>query len=346
VSNADKALERANHAQEVARSGQTFPSTVAGFFQDTTNRARIDRLLPKDIGLDAKKLLQVAINCVRMEPKLAACNVESFVGALMGLASLGLIPGAFPGHAYLIPFGKEVTPIIDYKGYIHLGKRDGDVSDVFANVIYSNDDYEWGDCDPTTMRPSIKHRRATGDRGERIAVYAVTHFDSGDFRIDYMDAEEVEKRHAVSKAKNGDLWTKWTDNAWKKTVIREARKFWRLLPETDERLAVVDERISTQLSPATIAPEPGQPDPFAGQVIDSEATEDENPSDGMDTAAEPGIAKNTLQKLAIATKDIDEEHWRAYMREHYAVDSRKDLTDAQGQEMLAWAVFTKGTHNA
>jgi phage recombination protein Bet len=83
-------------------------------------------------------------------------------------------------------------------------------------------------------------------------------------------------------------------------------------------------------------------DPVSGEVIDAEATEDENPSDGMDTAAEPGIAKNTLQKLAIATKDIDEDHWRAYMKEQYAVDSRKKLTENQGQEMLAWAVFTKG----
>jgi recombination protein RecT len=340
--NAERARDAAAHAGEVARQGQTFPATVAGFFQDPTNRARIDRLLPKDIGLDAKKLLQVAINCVRMEPKLATCNVESFVGALMGLASLGLIPGAFPGHAYLIPFGREVTPIIDYKGYIHLGKRDGDVSDVFANVIYSNDDYEWWDCDPTTMRPSIKHRRATGDRGERIAVYAVTHFDSGDFRIDYMDAEEVEKRHAVSKAKNGDLWTKWTDNAWKKTVIREARKFWRLLPETDERLAVVDERVSTQLSPATIAPEPGQADPFAEQVIDVEATEDETGQDGTGTAEAPSIAPKTLQKLAIALKDMDEDTWRAHMKETYGVDSRKKLSENDGQAFLAWAIFTKG----
>jgi phage recombination protein Bet len=83
-------------------------------------------------------------------------------------------------------------------------------------------------------------------------------------------------------------------------------------------------------------------DPVSGEVIDCEATEDETPPDGTGTAAEPGIAANTLTKLSIALKEIDEDHWRAYMKEQYAVDSRKKLTENQANEMLAWAVFTKG----
>jgi hypothetical protein len=39
---------------------------------------------------------------------------------------------------------------------------------------------------------------------------------------------------------------------------------------------------------------------------------------------------------------MDEDTWRAHMKETYGVDSRKKLSENDGQAFLAWAIFTKG----
>ena len=73
--------------------------------------------LPKHINSD--RFVRIAITTIRQNPKLAQCNQESLLGALMVSAQLGLEPGVL-GQCYLIPYGRECQFQIGYKGMIEL----------------------------------------------------------------------------------------------------------------------------------------------------------------------------------------------------------------------------------
>ena len=58
------------------------------------------RALPNHMS--PERLGRIALTCVRLNPELAKCTPQSFLGALFVSAQLGLEPVA--GLAYLLPF--------------------------------------------------------------------------------------------------------------------------------------------------------------------------------------------------------------------------------------------------
>ena len=73
------------------------------------------------------------------------------------------------------------------------------------------------------LHRDIKHRPATGDRGELTHVYAVVNFVNGGQSFVVLDRAEVMKRKAVSKTADfkGGMWSEWEDRAWRKTALRQ-----------------------------------------------------------------------------------------------------------------------------
>lgn len=98
---------------------------------------RLASIATKQLGPD--KFIQMAIEALRKNPKLDGCDPMSFLNAMLQSISLGLEPNTPLGHCYFIPFGKEVTFIIGYKGYLELTKRHPSVVSVKAEVVYEDD---------------------------------------------------------------------------------------------------------------------------------------------------------------------------------------------------------------
>ena len=87
---------------------------------------------------------------------------NSFIGAMMNAAQLGLEPNTTLGQAYLIPYGKQVQFVLGYKGLIDLAYRSGEVAIVRAETVFKNDEfvYELG------FEPKLIHRpKLDGGRG-------------------------------------------------------------------------------------------------------------------------------------------------------------------------------------
>lgn len=101
--------------------------------------------LPKH--LNSERFTRIAITTIRQNPKLAECNAESLLGNLMTIAQLGLEPGVL-GQCYLIPFKNNKLGTIEcqfqlgYKGMIELLRRTGQLSDIYAYTVYSNDEFD------------------------------------------------------------------------------------------------------------------------------------------------------------------------------------------------------------
>ena len=105
---------------------------------------------------------------------------QSFLGAMMTAAQLGLEPNTPLGQAYLLPYWNskanayECQFQLGYKGLLDLAYRSGEISVIQAHVVYENDtfDYSFG------LDPQLKHIPAKSDRGAPIFVYEMCIRDS------------------------------------------------------------------------------------------------------------------------------------------------------------------------
>lgn len=215
--------------------------------------------------MSAERLVRIALTTLRLNPKLAECTPESFLGALFQSAQLGLEPNV-EGQAYLIPYcsskkitdsetGKtkwtkvnEVQFQIGYKGYIELFYRHGAAEYVDMHTVYENDIFEYS----YGTNSYLKHCPVLKNRGNAIAYYAVAKLKNGGSVFKVMGRDEcIEhgKTHSkcyISKVWNDDTksyksvtphfdenspWAKDPNSMCKKTVLIQLAK---LLPKSIE----------------------------------------------------------------------------------------------------------------
>jgi recombination protein RecT len=198
----------------------------------TTVLALIDRQKPelaKVLGSPAQveRFARIVQTEMRRTPKLFECEPASLLGAMMLSAQLGLEPGPL-GHVYLVPFGREVTFIVGYKGMVELAYRSGQVKDVTARVVRDGDSFDYREG----TRPFLDHRPA-GPPGERewTHAYAVARTKAGGapFAVLYPEDVARAKARSASAKKPGGPWDTDTEAMWRKTAVRRLAPF---LPQT------------------------------------------------------------------------------------------------------------------
>src|SRR5690625_1290056 len=229
----------------------------------------IEKALPKH--MDADRLARIALTTIRTTPKLMECNLPSLMGAVMQAAQLGLEPGLI-GHCYIIPYGKEATFIIGYKGMIDLARRSGHIQSIYSHAVYEKDefDYELG------LHPKLEHKpHMDGERGEFIGAYAVAHFKDGGYQMEFMPKSEIEKRRQASPGGRSKYspWNNYYEEMANKTVIRH---MWKYLPISVELQQAVAHDEGTARSIKDITPDDDlfldAPEPI--EVESEEETED------------------------------------------------------------------------
>lgn len=231
---------------------------------EQTGLIELVRRSTKELGkalpthLSPERMVRIALTSIRLNPKLAACTPESFLGSLFVLAQVGLEPIA--GRAYLIPFknsrkilvnGKEewrsvmeVQAILGYKGLIELFYRHESALSIEMHTVRKNDqfDYQYG-----TM-PYLKHKPAIGqDRGEAIGYYAIARTKGGGSIFRFMTRDECIE-HGMKHSKTYDKttgaffpdspWAKDTDAMCMKTVLIQLAKVLPLSIEMQRAIAI------------------------------------------------------------------------------------------------------------
>lgn len=204
--------------------------TVASLMADPAIKKQMALALPKHLTAD--RLARIATTEIRRVPALAQCNPESFLGAVMQCAQLGLEPSNGLGHAYLIPFGNgkdkkgrsNVQLIIGYRGMIDLARRSGQIVSLSARAVYEGDEfsYQFG------LNEDLKHIPADGENGGALThVYAVARLQGGGVQFEVMSRKQIEAVRAQSaSAKLGSSpWHTHFEEMAKKTVIRRLFKY-------------------------------------------------------------------------------------------------------------------------
>ena len=180
-----------------------------------------------------ERFARMATTAVTQTPALATCTPQSFIGAMLTAAQLGLEPNTPLGQAYLIPYGSNCQFQLGYRGLIELAHRSGDIKSIEAHVVYANDefDFEFG------LDPKLKHKPAKRDRGDATWVYAVYHTKEGGYGFEVMSVEDINRHKAkYSKAKNSPWNDAWDEMA-KKTVIKKVLKYAPLKTEFARAMA-------------------------------------------------------------------------------------------------------------
>jgi recombination protein RecT len=188
-------------------------------------------VLPKHMTADRQaRLLCTAIN---KTPKIAECTISSVMQCMIDCSAMGLEPDG--RRAHLIPYGKTLTLIVDYKGLVELIYRSGAVEFIDAFCVYENElaidpaladekhpdgrarfEIEYG------ANPDVFHKPLlTDEPGAFIGAYAIAHMKGvSKPKFAWMSKAQIDKIRSRSKAANNGPWASDYEEMAKKTTIR------------------------------------------------------------------------------------------------------------------------------
>lgn len=232
-------------AQQNAVQPDGEKTTMRGYIK--AMEGEIAKALPSVIT--PERFTRMVLSAISVNPKLAQCTPQSFLGAMMTAAQLGVEPNTALGQAYLIPYNNhgtlEAQFQLGYKGLIDLAYRSGEVSIIQAHVVYENDEFEY----ELGLDPQLKHIPAKEARGEPVYYYAMFKTKDGGYGFEVMSIEDVQA-HArkYSKSYNNGPWKSNFDEMAKKTVLKKVLKYAPLKSDFVRGISQ-DETIKTSLSP-------------------------------------------------------------------------------------------------
>ena len=199
------------------------PTSLAGIVCSDSFKAQMKLALPKTMTAD--RMARIVLTECRRTPSLLKTNQESFLGAVLQCAQLGLEPGSALGHCYLLPFRtKDKTLhcqlIIGYRGMIDLARRSGQIVSLQAYTVHEKDDFSW----KLGLSPDIHHvPSAEADRGKMVYVYAVAKLKDGGIQFEVMSRAEVEAIRKQSKAGTTGPWVTHFDEMAKKGLSLDTK---------------------------------------------------------------------------------------------------------------------------
>lgn len=230
-----------------------------------------------------ERFTRMVLSALSGNPTLQQCTPQSFLGAMMTAAQLGVEPNTPLGQAYLIPYKNhgilECQFQLGYKGLLDLAYRSGEISSVQAQIVYENDRFEYS----YGLEPTLTHVPAMSERGEATHVYAVFRTKDGGYGFEVMSMDDCRKharRH--SKAYNDGPWQTNFEEMAKKTVLKRVLKYAPLKSDFARGVAQ-DETVKVDISEdmySVPAETPVYETDENGVVIDAPAAEESGEEHG------------------------------------------------------------------
>lgn len=286
---ADNKASAARAAVKEASSGELAVRTEPNLRDLVAlNEGEIAKALPN--AIEAARYVRIVQTEIRKNPKLLECSPQSFLGAVLTAAQLGLEFGPLQ-QAYMVPFKKrfkdsegnwqsisEIQLIVGYKGWLSLINRSAEIQSVSAHAVYERDDFDYS----FGMDETLTHKPAKGDRGAVIAYYCVIRKTNGgrSFAVMTMD-EMLAHRERYAKKFDGKFTGPWLENFEEmalKTVFLRAKTWVPVSAEaqlTQQALQDVDSHV---IKRSTVDEEPVI-EPFDDDILDAEIV---SPHDGTD----------------------------------------------------------------
>ncbi|MGB4291854.1 MAG: RecT family recombinase [Bacteroidales bacterium] len=167
------------------------------------------------------------------KPVLQNCTKDSIANALLDMAVQGLNPAKKQG--YFIAYGRQLVFQRSYFGTMAVTKRVAGAKDIFAEIVYKGDEFEYTIHRGNKVITKHVQRIENVDPNNIVAAYCTIIFDDDRQFTDIMTWQEIQK--AWSKSKNnpdreGSTHKDFAQEMARKTVINRACK--RYLNSSDD----------------------------------------------------------------------------------------------------------------
>jgi recombination protein RecT len=167
------------------------------------------------------------------KPVLQVCTKDSIANALLDMAVQGLNPAKKQG--YFIAYGKQLVFQRSYFGTMAVTKRVAGAKDIFAEVVYKGDEFEYQIRNGNKVITKHAQRIENVDPNNIVAAYCTIVFDDDRQFTDIMTWAEIQKAWSKSKMnpdKEGSTHKEFAQEMCRKTVINRACK--RYLNSSDD----------------------------------------------------------------------------------------------------------------
>ncbi|UZT82658.1 recombinase RecT [Caproicibacterium sp. BJN0003] len=234
-------------ATESTATAKVEKHTIQTYIQKM--QGEIKKALPS--VLTPERFTRIILSALSTNPQLGATTPQSFLGAMMTAAQLGVEPNTPLGQAYLIPYKNHGTLEcqfqLGYKGLIDLAYRSGQISVIQAHTVYEHDefDYELG------LEPKLHHVPCKdADKGNAVYFYGMFKTKDGGYGFEVMSVDDVRafaKRYSKAYSSSYSPWSTNFEEMAKKTVLKRALKYAPLKTEFVRGMSA-DETIKTEIS--------------------------------------------------------------------------------------------------
>ena len=177
-------------------------------------------------------ILQSTVNKDK-RPVLEVCSKDSIANALLDMAVQGLNPAKKQG--YFIAYGRQLVFQRSYFGTMAVTKRVAGAKDIFAEIVYKGDEFEYTIHRGNKVITKHVQRIENVDPNNIVAAYCTIIFDDDRQFTDIMTWAEIQKAWSKSKMnpeKEGSTHKEFTQEMARKTVINRACK--RYLNSSDD----------------------------------------------------------------------------------------------------------------
>ena len=231
-------------------------------------------------------------------PVLESCTKASIINSLQTMLYQGLNPDK--NQCYFIAYGDKLTLQRSYFGSMHVARMvDPAITDIFYDVVYAGDDFEYGKVRGRTVITKHIQRLENVDKNKIIAAYCT--ILRGDIEnTTIMTMEEIKSAWRKSKMNpveaNGELkanstHAQYTKDMAIKTVVNHACKYIinssddstllaqavrQSFDDTQDKADVIEAEVSEKAN--TVDVDFDEPTP----AVNLETGEITAPSDGVD----------------------------------------------------------------
>lgn len=280
-------------------------------------RGHLERALPKFLAGSADRFLRCMITSCQMNPSLLNCTPISLFAATMQAAQLGFEVGGPLGLAYLIPYSKNATLQVGYKGFIQLGYRSSMLASLSPVTVRQGDLYRV--IQGSERR--IIHEPIRNNKSPVSDYYVIVKLTNGGTDFEEFTRDEAiifRDRFAATRARpSGPWYEKWDgehspqqfDEMALKTLVRKLFKRLPVSPEA-QRAASLDEAADmgvAQNLAVELLPEFVPADQTATERLEEKLDQREKPQGSSPPPAAPGqsdIAK-LLDQLEAKSGDAN-----------------------------------------
>lgn len=201
--------------------------------------------LPKDFN--TAKFVQNAVALLNGNETLQKFVAENGTAQV----KLGLMRGALLNlefmnkECYLVPYGKQLNFMIDYRGAEKLAKKYSirPIKEIYAKLVREGDEFEEK---IVNGEPTIDFKPIPFNNNPIIGAFAVCLFKDGGMTYDTMNKAELDTCKSKSRSANGMAWKDFANEMYKKTVLHRLCKHIELDFDSIEQRQIFDEDVAIE----------------------------------------------------------------------------------------------------